>query len=29
MVLHAGLKLEYFCQQGLEDQWVDSAENLV
>ena len=29
MVLHPGLKLEYFRQQGWEDKWVDNAENLV
>jgi hypothetical protein len=29
MVLHPGLKLEYFRQQGWEDEWVDNAENLV
>ena len=29
MVLHPGLKLEYFDQQGWEDEWVNNAENLV
>jgi hypothetical protein len=28
-VLHPGLKLEYFRQQGWEEEWVDNAENLV
>jgi hypothetical protein len=29
MVLHPGLKLEYFRQQDWEELWVDNAENLV
>ena len=29
MVLHPGLKLEYFRQQDWEEDWVDNAENLV
>jgi hypothetical protein len=29
LVLHPGLKLEYFKQQGWEDEWVDNAKNLV
>ena len=27
-VLHPGLKLEYFRQQGWEEEWVDNAETL-
>ena len=27
-VLHPGLKLEYFWQQGWEEEWVDNAETL-
>ena len=29
MVLHPGLKLEYFQQQDWEEDWVDNAETLV
>jgi hypothetical protein len=29
MVLHPGMKLEYFQQQDWEDAWVDTAEKLV
>jgi len=29
LVLHPGLKLEYFCQQDWEDEWIDVAKNLV
>jgi len=29
LVFHPGLKLEYFCQQDWEDEWIDVAENLV
>jgi len=29
MVLHPGLKLEYFKQQDWEQDWVDNVENLV
>jgi hypothetical protein len=28
-VLHPGLKLEYFCQHGWEEEWVENAEALV
>jgi hypothetical protein len=27
--LHPGLRLEYFCQQDWEEEWIDNAENLV
>jgi hypothetical protein len=29
IVLHPGLKLEYFWQHGWEDEWIDMAKNLV
>jgi hypothetical protein len=29
MVLHPGMKLEYFRQHGWEEEWIDQAENLV
>lgn len=29
LVLYPGLKLEYFRQQGWEDEWVDNAENIL
>jgi len=29
MVLHPGLKLEYFRQHGWEEDWIDNAESLV
>jgi hypothetical protein len=29
LVLHPGLKLEYFRIQDWEDEWIDVAENLV
>jgi hypothetical protein len=29
LVLHPGLKLEYFRQQDWEEEWVNNAENLV
>jgi hypothetical protein len=29
MVLHPGMKLEYFRQQGWEDDWIEQAESLV
>jgi len=29
LVLHPGLKLDYFCVQEWEDKWIDIAENLV
>jgi hypothetical protein len=29
MVLHPGMKLEYFCNQQWEDEWIDEAESLV
>jgi hypothetical protein len=28
-VLHPGLKLEYFRQHEWDDEWIDTAENLV
>ena len=28
-VLHPGLKLEYFCAHNWEDEWVETAENLI
>jgi hypothetical protein len=29
MVLHPGMKLEYFCNQKWEEDWIEEAENLV
>jgi N-acetylmuramoyl-L-alanine amidase CwlA len=29
MVLHPGMKLEYFCQHKWEDDWIEEAKNLV
>jgi hypothetical protein len=29
LVLHPGLKLEYFRQNGWEEDWIDIAEDLV
>ena len=29
MVLHPGMKLEYFCNQKWEEEWIEQAENLV
>jgi hypothetical protein len=29
LVLHPGLKLEYFRQKEWEEEWIDNAENLV
>jgi hypothetical protein len=29
MVLHPGMKLKYFRQQGWEDDWIEQAESLV
>lgn len=29
LVLHPGLKLEYFQLQKWEDEWIEAAENLV
>jgi hAT family C-terminal dimerisation region len=29
MVLHPGMKLEYFCNQKWEEEWIEEAENLV
>src|SRR5258708_3516314 len=29
LVLHFGLKLDYFCVQEWKDKWIDIAENLV
>ena len=28
MVLHPGMRLEYFCNQKWEEEWVEEAENL-
>jgi hypothetical protein len=28
LVLHPGLKLDYFCQQSWEEEWIMQAENL-
>lgn len=28
IVLHPGLKLEYFCNQDWEQEWIDAAESL-
>ena len=29
LVLHPGLKLEYFWQREWEEEWIDNAEDLV
>jgi len=29
MVLHPGMKLEYFCNQKWEEEWIEQAETLV
>lgn len=29
VVLHPGLKLEYFCQHKWEEEWIEQAENMV
>ena len=29
LVLHPGLKLEYFQQKGWEEDWIDTVEDLV
>jgi hypothetical protein len=29
LVFHPGLKLEYFRQKGWEEEWIDTAEELI
>ncbi|KAF8239142.1 hypothetical protein L208DRAFT_1213582, partial [Tricholoma matsutake] len=28
MILHPGLKLEYFCKQGWEPEWIDNGKTI-